>query len=117
MHNEAPHTGESSTNHVMPQQPVKSTSGLHNTENKINEKDVDGDVENQRLPELIPIKTTQSHMSRHSVIERGYSHAQSDMGRDIVGWEGEDDPEDPRNWAMKRKVSVMAWISAMCFLR
>lgn len=101
-----------------PQQPVKSTTGLQDiVEKRPNDEDVDIEAHPDAF-ELQPIKTVRSHAShRSSVIERGYSHAQSDMARDIVGWDGEEDPENPRNWQTKRKVLVMAWIAAICFVR
>jgi hypothetical protein len=34
----------------------------------------------------------------------------------LVGWDGLDDPENPLNFKMRRKVGFMAMIAAICFL-
>ncbi|RPA93466.1 synaptic vesicle transporter [Choiromyces venosus 120613-1] len=50
------------------------------------------------------------------VIEKSYSHPLSRLQDNIVGWEGVDDPEDPRNWPAKRKWTVLFLVSSITFI-
>lgn len=40
-----------------------------------------------------------------------------DDKEDIVGWEGRDDPENPRNWSKKRRWIVTLVVSLFTFIR
>ncbi|KAL3442846.1 MFS general substrate transporter [Aspergillus insuetus] len=40
----------------------------------------------------------------------------TDLSRDIVGWDGPDDPENPRNFAPSRKWLLLGFVSCITFL-
>jgi hypothetical protein len=40
----------------------------------------------------------------------------TDLDRGIVGWDGQDDPENPQNFAMGRKWGLLALMSAITFV-
>lgn len=70
---------------------------------------------------LEPIKTVRtnrtSRTNRSSIAEVNYALPLQDLSRNIVGWDGIDDAEDPRNWPLKRKISVMVLLSCITFIR
>lgn len=40
-----------------------------------------------------------------------------DMSRNIVGWDGEDDPENPRNWPHRQRMMLLTMVSMITFVR
>ena len=41
---------------------------------------------------------------------------ETDLDRGIVGWDGQDDPENPQNFASTKKWALLALISAFTFI-
>ncbi|KAI5781934.1 synaptic vesicle transporter [Geopyxis carbonaria] len=75
------------------------------------------------LPELAPITTTataRTGHSRHShkstIIEPAALHPLTDLSAGVIGWDSEDDPANPRNWPVQRKMSVLGLVSAITFI-
>ncbi|GMG08850.1 unnamed protein product [Aspergillus oryzae] len=48
--------------------------------------------------------------------ETSHSHPETDLDRGIVGWEGQDDPANPLNFAPGKKWALLALISAFTFV-
>ncbi|EEA19316.1 hypothetical protein TMatcc_009453 [Talaromyces marneffei ATCC 18224] len=46
----------------------------------------------------------------------GEVYPESDMEKGLVGWEGQDDPENPRNFTSAQKIRSMTLIAAITFL-
>ncbi|KAI5858054.1 major facilitator superfamily domain-containing protein [Tricharina praecox] len=72
------------------------------------------DLEHGRSLELKRTSTNKSHKSQ--VEETNYEHPLTDLSRNIVGWDSEDDPENPRNWTDKKKFSMLSLVSMITFI-
>ena len=42
---------------------------------------------------------------------------EQDLDKGIVGWEGQDDPENPRNYTTLRKWTILSLVSSMTMIR
>lgn len=47
---------------------------------------------------------------------QGPKYPETDLDRGIVGWDGQDDPQNPQNFASSKKWALLALISAFTFL-
>ncbi|KAJ5351251.1 hypothetical protein N7452_000225 [Penicillium brevicompactum] len=65
-----------------------------------NERDLD--LEKSRQPELEKTRTAKSNQSRHDP--------------KLVTWDGDDDPENPKNWSMKKKWAATITVSLFTFI-
>lgn len=52
--------------------------------------------------------------SRKSVVQQTV-HPETDLDRGIVGWDGQDDPQNPLNFTRTRKNTLLALLGAITF--
>lgn len=59
----------------------------------------------------------EQNVSRTTAPEiQGPKFPETDLDRGLVGWDGQDDPENPQNFASSKKWALLALISAFTFL-
>jgi hypothetical protein len=90
-------------------------SGLELEEVKTQPIHHPNDLEAARSLELN--RTTTSHSHKSQVVETNYDQPISDLAHNIVGWDNEDDPENPRNWPNSRKMTMLGLVSMITFIR
>ncbi|KAA8900921.1 major facilitator superfamily domain-containing protein [Sphaerosporella brunnea] len=93
---------------------LANESGLGLEEVKTHPMDPPNDLERGASMALKPTTTSHSHKSQ--VVEENYDHPISDMVHNIVGWENEDDPENPRNWPQSKKITMLGLVSMITLI-
>jgi hypothetical protein len=72
-----------------------------------------GDSVRNETPDLEKQATNQSAETQATVTEL---YPVTDLSRGIVGWDGQDDPENPQNFPDGKKWTLLALISAMTLI-
>jgi hypothetical protein len=75
-------------------------------------------------PLLAPLSPSQDVNKEHEVQRLSLEVAgnieandeKTDVDRDCIGWEGDDDPENPKNWPESRKWGMVVLLSFVTFL-
>jgi hypothetical protein len=90
-------------------------SGLDLEEVKTQPIHPPNDLEKGKSLELDRTTTSRSHRSQ--VVESNYDQPISDLTHNIVGWDNEDDPANPRNWPNSKKMTMLGLVSMITFIR
>lgn len=67
-------------------------------------------------PDLYLKRTATNRSRRSVVIETNYEHPITDLSQNLIGWDDEDDPENPRNWPQKEKMTALGLVSLITMI-
>jgi hypothetical protein len=95
-------------------------SGESNISDNNSKKETDEPVDTrQRSSVEVAVDATADTGDVEANVQRSITTKQfpvTDLDRGIVGWDSQDDPENPQNFAMSRKWGLLALMSAITFV-
>jgi hypothetical protein len=78
------------------------------------EKSIAASKDEDQIGEVIATEFSKGDPEAASTLPKVYP--ETDLSRGIVGWDGQDDPNNPQNFAASRKWGLLALTSAITFV-